>query len=299
MFKQSIEKYFNRSRIVGTLSETTINSRKYELFSFAKFCERNLIDHPSKINEDIILDYLSYKKVFRKTTSLTRLTVLHTISAYMGFLVKKNIIPSNPAENIELPRAVYPDADYMDIDEVKKLFWFESELATKKTVDRNLLLLNMLFTLCLRGSEVVGLKMDDLKLELKQIWIKRKGGSIKKFPLNDEITDQIKDWLAVRKTYQGADSQWVFLSSHGNRLDERQARCIVANAMKRAGIKKRKKGTHILRHSGATFRLKNGGNIRIIKEILGHTSVATTEKYLHFKETELKQVIEESEKMLE
>lgn len=295
---ESIDRYFKKYQILGTLSKTTIETRKYELRRFANFCNDNGVDRPIMIDEDIIIDYLSFQKVFKKVTNFSLSTILYTITSYMDYLLKKGIIAKNWAADLEMPRYKYPEADYMVIEEVEKLFRSELDTATPKTLERNMLLLNMFFTLCLRGSEVVNLRMKDLKLEIKQIWIKRKGSYIAKFPLNDEILEQFQRWFNIRRKYKGSDSQWVFLSSRGNKLTTRQARYVVSNAMKRAGIIKRKKGTHILRHSGATYRLQNGENIKIIQKMLGHSSLATTEKYLHFDENEVKNMIERSKKMI-
>lgn len=298
MLEKYAERYLNEKYALNFLSDTTINARRYELKRFSKFCTENKIDSPEKINEDLVIDYLSYLKAFKNINKLTQLNVLNIISAFMEYLSKKNIIPENYAMAIDKPRYVYPDADYLTFDEVKILFNAEKNLATFSTVARNLLLLNMFFTLCLRSCEVVGLKISDLKLELKQIWIRRKGDMIVRFPLNDEIVEQFEDWFKIRKSYAGSNEEWVFISSRGNKLTTRQARYVVSNAMKRAGIIKRKNGPHILRHSGATFRLKNGENIRVIQKMLGHNNISSTEKYLHFNEDDVKDMIDGSPRVI-
>ena len=297
MIKESINDYLKEKHILNILSDSTVHARKYELFRFAKFCNENGIDVPSKLNTSIIIDYISYLKVFKKIKKFTQSTIMSILKAYFEYLFVKDIISQNFAATLEKPKFVYPDADYLEFEEVKKIFWFESEMATNKTVARNLLLINMFFTLCLRASEVVNLKMQDIKIELKQIWIERKGGIIVKFPINDEIIDHLVDWFRTRELYQGSNSDWVFLSTRGNQLTARQARSIVSTAMKRAGIIKRKNGTHILRHSGATHRLKNGENIKIIQDMLGHKAMASTEKYLHYSEKDIKEMIDRSKKL--
>lgn len=298
MIKEAAVKYLDEKQSLNLLSQSTVLSRRYELFRFSDFCNENGIDRPTRIDTDIIIDYLSNLKNKKKISKFTQLTILKTITAFLEYLFTKKIIIKNCASEIERPKVIYPESDYLEFEEVKKLFWFESEMATPKTVDRNLLLLNMFFTLCLRANEVVGLKINDIKIDIKQIWINRKGGVVVKFPLNDEITEQIGNWLRVRETYSGSKSEWVFLSSRGNKLTTRQSRFIVSKAMERAGIIKKKSGTHILRHSGASFRLKNGGNIRIIQKMLGHATIKSTEKYLHFNDDDVKEMIESSPKLI-
>lgn len=299
LLEDSVYNYLKEKYLLNALSKATIATRKYELYRFIEFCSANGIDRPSRFDEDICIDFLSYLKVEKNVTKYTQSTVMYIVNSYMEYLVKKNVIPKNYMAEIERPKFVYPDSDYLEFNEVKELFRSEKSTATRKTVARNILLLNMFFTLCLRASEAVTLQMKDLKLELKQVWIKRKGGIIAKFPLNDEISEQFLDWFKIRREYKGHDSDWIFLSSRGMPLTTRQARYVVSNALNRAGIKKRKKGTHILRHSGATFRLQNGENIKVIQKMLGHASMATTEKYLHYDENEVKAMIDRSPRMVE
>lgn len=293
--EKSVQKYLEEKEVLGTLSNSSIKNRRYELLRFIAFCKKNGIDRPTRIDEDIILDYLKSLN----TAKYTQITMLFTLSSYMNFLVKKQIINENYAAKIDKPKMNYPEADYLEFYEVKKLFSCETKTAPRKVKDRNILLLNLFFTLCLRASEAVELNFSDVKLELKQLWIKRKGGKIVKMPLNDELITQFNKWLLMRKEYKGHETNFVFLSSQGNRMTTRQARFVVSNAMRKAKIEKRKKGTHILRHSGATYRLKNGENIRIIQKMLGHKSLAVTEKYMHFNEVELRDMIDRSPKMNE
>lgn len=289
--EKAIEKYLKENSALKTLSETTITIRGYELKRFAKFCNAKKTIRPTQIDEDIIIEYMASLN----TKPFSKKSILYTLRSFLEYLLKKQIINSNPTSNIDKPKVAYPEADYMTIDEVKKLFNIEKALATPATVYRNLLLLELFFTMCLRASEAVGMKFDDVNLSSKHIWIKRKGGDVVKLPLNQHIADRFDIWFNARKKYNGSDSEFVFLTSRGSQMTTRQARYVVHNAMKRADIKKRKSGTHILRHSGASHRLKKGENIRVIQKLLGHKTLSTTEKYLHFDETEVEGLIYRSE----
>ena len=289
----SINEYLSDNQAIGKLSKTSVTNRRYELIRFSRFCISHKIKYAEKIHKNIVIHYLKAIKVAKTTKT----TIMYILSMYMDYLVKEGIIQDNYAAILDKPRNNYPEADYLEFWEVEKIFQTEANLATAKTVDRNLLLMGLFFTLCLRASEVVNLKLKDVRLELKQIWLRRKGGKIAKLPLNDDIVEQFLNWYAIRVQYQGADTQWVFLSSRGNPLTTRQARYIVSNALKRANILKRKNGTHLLRHSGATWRLKRGEDIKVIQYLLGHSSLATTEKYLHFNENDLKEMVNRSPKL--
>ena len=290
---ESINEYLSEKQAIGKLSNTSVVNRRYELIRFSKFCISHKIKYSEKIHKNIVVHYLKTIKVAKTTKT----TIMYILSMYMDYLVQEGIIQDNYASILDKPRNNYPEADYLEFWEVEKIFQTEASLATFKTVDRNLLIMNLFFILCLRASEVMNLKLEDVRLELKQIWMRRKGGKIAKLPLNDDLVEQFLNWYTIRFQYQGADTQWVFLSSRGNPLTTRQARYIVSNALKRANIFKRKNGTHLLRHSGATWRLKRGEDIKVIQYLLGHNSLATTEKYLHFNENDLKKMVNRSPKL--
>jgi site-specific recombinase XerD len=290
----SIDEYLSENQAIGKFSQTSTINRRYELIRFAKFCINHNIENAEKIHKNIVVNYLKSIKVAKTTKT----TIMYILSMYMEYLVKEDIIQDNYAAILDKPANNYPEADYLEFREVEKLFQTEANAATPKTVDRNLLVMSLFFTLCLRASEVVNLRLDDVRLELKQVWIKRKGGKIAKLPLNDDIIEQFLNWYDIRQQYFGSDTYWVFLSSQGNPLTTRQARYIVSNALKRADIIKRKNGTHLLRHSGATLRLKRGEDIKVIQYMLGHSSLATTERYLHFNERDLKEMVDRSPKMI-
>lgn len=292
--ESSINEYLSEKEAIGKLSKTSVLNRRYELKRFLNFCISHNIKNSEKIHKNIIIKYLKTLNVAKTT----KRTIIYILSMYMDFLVKEGIVADNYASILEKPKNSYPEADYLEFTEVEKLFQSEASDATPKTVDRNLLVMNLFFTLCLRASEVVNLKIEDVRLELKQLWVKRKGGKVAKLPINDDLIEQFLNWYVIRKAYYGTDTHWVFLSSRGNALTTRQARYIVANALERAGICKRKNGTHLLRHSGATLRLKRGEDIKVIQYMLGHSSLATTEKYLHFNETDLKEMVDRSPKLL-
>lgn len=297
MLKKIADSYLKEEYLLGHITKSSLHVKRYTIFRFLDFCNNNNINDLNYIDENIVIDYIFHLKESSKISNITQSNTHYNLKAFFKYLFRKKIIKENFMDDIEGPKFNYPEQDYLEFYEVKQIFNSEKNYATKKTVSRNLLLISMFFTLCLRSGEVVGLLMDDIKLESKTIWIKRKGDIITKFPLNTELMEQIEDWIEVRNDYINSDNDFFFLSNRGKQLTTRQARYIIYNAMKRAGIEKRKMGTHILRHSGATYRLKNGENIKIIQKMLGHTSIATTEKYLHYNESEVKEMINRSPRL--
>jgi len=288
--KESIDDYLYEKSVIGVLSDTSVYNRRYELNRFNSFCVSHKAINVTQIHKKLIISYLNQLKILNST----KITILLILASFMDYLVDEELILENIAALIKKPRTYQPDTDHLTPKELETLFQTEAQKAPPKVVDRNLLLLSLFSILCLRASEVLNLKLADVRLESLDVWVRRKGGKIARIPLNENLAALFHKWYSVRKQYKGNDSDFVFISSHGNQLKPRQARYIVSQALKRANIIKRQNGTHLLRHSGASLLSQAGEDPKKIQFLLGHASLATTNRYLHFDEKALQQMIARS-----
>ncbi len=288
--KEAIDDYLHEKKAIGVLSDTSVYNRRYELNRFNSFCASHKVINVTQIHKKLIVSYLSQLSI----QNSTKITILLVLAAFMDYLVDEELILENIAALIQKPRTYQPDTDHLTPEELKTMFQSEAQKAPSKTVDRNLLLLSLFSILCLRVSEVLNIKLVDVRLESMDVWVRRKGGKIARIPLNENLAALFLKWYSVRKQYKGNDSDFVFISSHGNQLKPRQARYIVSQALKRANIVKRQNGTHLLRHSGASLLSQAGEDPKKIQFLLGHASLATTNRYLHFDEQALQQMIARS-----
>ncbi|WP_166404973.1 tyrosine-type recombinase/integrase [Desulfonema ishimotonii] len=214
----------------------------------------------------------------------------------MDYLVSEALILDNIAANIDKPKIYPPKTDYLNFNELEQLYQSEAQHASAKMVDRNLLLFSLFTDICLRVSEAINLKMKDVRLENRELWVTRKRNKVDRIPLNDDLADKFLSWYAVRPGFRGSDLDWVFLSSHGQQLRPRQVHYIVSKALQRAGIIKRKQGPHLLRHSGASLKARAGENLVMIQYLLGHENLNTTRRYLHFDWEDLREMVARSPK---
>ena len=288
-----IEAHLVEKQALGQLSDATVYNRRYELTRFADYCGIRNIRYPDEIDKASILGYLKIQNL--KKSSKT--TLMYVLNSFMQFLVDEGLVSENVAEDLEKPKSYLPKTDYLTIDELNRLMVAERNKKNRKTVARNLLLFGLFTDICLRVSEVVNLKLTDIRLQEKEIWVTRKRGKEEKIPLNTDLTQKFNDWLAIRPTYKGSRQDWVFLSSHGQRLTRRQVHDITRSALRRAGIFKRKQGPHLLRHSGASLKARSGENLIIIQYLLGHENLNTTRRYLHFDWEELKEMVDRSPRL--
>ncbi|WP_425430187.1 tyrosine-type recombinase/integrase [Desulfacinum hydrothermale] len=176
-----------------------------------------------------------------------------------------------------------PEPDFLSEPELKAFFQSVVDTSRECVVDRNLLVVSLLAGLCLRVSEVCSLRLDNLDLTSTPgaLRVHRKGGKEARLPLNEKIRDLLDTWLEQREQWASTDSPWVFVSTRGSRLSVRQVQNVVRRALEHAGFVKRHMGPHLLRHSGASFYLASGTDIKTIQALLGHSNLSTTSRYVH------------------
>ena len=289
-FNDSILGYFDEMNAIDRLNSVTIYNRSFELNRFINYCISINIEKPHLITKKTIISYLGKLNI----TSASKKTVMFILERYFDYLVSENLILDNLVSTIPKPKSYMPESDHLSLDELNTLFQSEALNAKDKYIDRNLLLLTLFTNLCLRVSEVLNLKFKDVRLDTKEIWIKRKRGKIAKIYMNDHIIEKFKNWYVKREEFKGSESEWVFLSTRGNQLTARQTRHIISQSLKKAGIEKRKSGTHLLRHSGASLLAESGENPTMIQYLLGHENIATTNRYLHFNSKAMKEMVQRS-----
>jgi len=284
---EAIEEYLDEKEAIGTLSETSIHNRRYELNRFAKFCKSHNLENTADIHKKIVISYLSRQKI----SKASKVGIIYVLIGFMDYMVDEELILDNIAISIDKPKLYQPKADYLTYNELERMFRSEAQNASRKVVDRNLLLFSLFTDLCLRVSEVINLKLHDVRLDAQEVWITRKREKTDNIPLNDDIVKKFLNWYAIRPEYKGNELSWVFLSSHGKQLKRRQVHYIVSNALQRADIVKRKRGPHLLRHSGASLKARAGENLIMIQYLLGHENLNTTRRYLHFDWEDLKEMV--------
>jgi site-specific recombinase XerD len=192
---------------------------------------------------------------------------LASLKSFFRFLEIKGIINKNPAELVPLRKRKKKIPDFLSEDEALSLLDIEKK--------RDLALISTLYGCGLRISELANLKISDIQGDF--IRVKGKGNKWRIVPIPEFTFSVLSEYILERNKV--AKTDFLFINKFGSRLSERYIRKIV----RRVGILKvgKKVWPHLLRHSYASHLLKNGADIRIIQELLGHSSINTTQKYLH------------------
>ncbi|MDD3481201.1 MAG: tyrosine-type recombinase/integrase [Patescibacteria group bacterium] len=281
-------------------SELTIRNYEHYLYRFLEFLEddRSRQATPKTITLDKIRSYRLYLNRLEgqngeQMKKITQNYHLIAIRAFLKYLAKRDIESLAP-EKIELADAKRKQIGFLDEREVDALIAAPREYTKKEEVQRrDEAILEVLFSTGLRVSELVGLNRDQINLKKGEVFIRGKGGKDRVVFISSSAASAISAYLSTRKD----DYDPLFIHYGGvkdeegeyMRLTQRSVQRLVARYAKLAGITK-KVTPHMLRHSFATDLLFNGADLRSVQEMLGHSSITTTQMYTHVTNKQLKEV---------
>jgi len=193
------------------------------------------------------------------------------LSSFFGFLQDMGHAKHNPARRLPLPKVSETVPIFLSPEQAQRLIE-----AANKPWSKTLVVL--LLSTGIRRSEAVGITLDDLDLESRQLLVNGKGSKQRVVPLNDSVVDAIREYLAHRPQ---TGSRYLFISHEGKPLACRAVNRMLARVIRRAGLEGHGITPHKLRHTFATHLIRNGVDVRTVQELLGHSDLQTTAKYLH------------------
>lgn len=279
-----LEEFKDYMKIEKGLSENSIDAYESDLKLFFEWTNSKEIKSDEIKREDIIA-YLEYmNKVYSRFSVLRKVTAIRT---FYFFCFKEKEISKNPAENLEKMKKGSYLPEVLTIEEIKSII---ESFSNEPKERRDRLILKLIVATGGRVSEILGLKMGDLDSErFEYIRVKGKGSKTRIIPIYNEIGEELKFYVEyVRKevvTDSASDKKedYPVFGKVSRTLFWRSVKIHAKNA----GIEKNVY-PHIFRHSIATEMLRNGANLRVVQEMLGHRSIATTEIYTHLSKRDLK-----------
>ncbi|MGC9026274.1 MAG: tyrosine recombinase XerC [bacterium] len=260
-------------------SRNTIDAYVSDLQQFLAFLAKM---HPDKTIETVgVLEIRSFissiLKTDKKTTVGRKLAALKTFYKY---LLREHIVEMNPADLIAIPRKDKILPKFLNVDEAFTLI--EQPEIDKFLSLRDRAILELFYASGVRVSELVGLDIENIDINIGYIKVKGKGNKERVIPINRKAIDVIKLYLHERAYFLNnkPDTSAVFLNKYGKRITRRAVGMIVRKYMLKSGINKHI-SPHALRHTFATHLLDAGADLRFIQELLGHSSISTTQIYTH------------------
>ncbi|HEX2579457.1 MAG TPA: site-specific tyrosine recombinase XerD [Rhabdochlamydiaceae bacterium] len=251
------------------LSPHTLVAYGRDLHAYAKFSEGKKAEEISA--EQIIEYFQTLKNKGMASSSLCRALVV--IKLFFRFLKREKLISNNPTVFLESPKMWQLIPEVLTIEEVSRLLAMPDSQSAIGARDRAIFM--VMYASGLRVSELCGLNLRDVSDD--QVRVRGKGSKERVIPIAEAAVAAVDDYLTRFRTEGDGP---LFLSRHGKRMDRVTLWQRVKFYGKKAGIQKTI-SPHTLRHSFATHLLENGADLRVIQEMLGHSNIATTDRYTH------------------
>ncbi len=213
-----------------------------------------------------------------KKSSIAR--KLASLRSFFQFCLRKGWMEDNPAKVVVSPRLDRPVASFLSETEMEALLDLPEDEGVLALRDRAIL--EMFYATGMRLAELVGLNLEDIGLEERLVKVRGKGKKERLVPFGRKAEESLRAYLPSRTGLleKNLGETAVFLNYRGTRISPRSVERLVAKYLRRAALK-RKISPHSLRHSFASHLLGRGADLRAIQELLGHESLATTQKYTH------------------
>ena len=242
-----------------------------------------------------VYEYLNFVMKEKNNSAKARARKVSSIRGFFKYLtVNLRIIKENPVEHLEMPSLKKSIPKYLSIDESKELLKIKS-LSKSENKFRDYCILTLFLNCGMRLSELVNINLGDIKIETGSLKLLGKGNKERVVFLNEACISSIKDYIEKERNNIKVikDTEALFVSMRtGNRLGARQIQKIVQASLKDAGLSGKGYSPHKLRHTAATLIYQHGKvDILVLKELLGHVNVGTTEIYTHISNDMIKEAV--------
>ena len=272
--------FFNFLSVEKGLSSNTLNAYGRDLAVYTDYLKRHeKIADPVAINQLMVLHYLNFLKS-RGLSPRSRARSLSTLRSFHRFLLRENYTEHDPTALLESPRSLPALPRLLSKKEVECLL--QAPTGDTPIAVRDRAMLEVLYATGMRVSELVGLRLGDLKLDIGCLNAFGKGSKQRLIPLGEVAIEILQEYLqnSRHKLLKNLTSEEVFLNVRGKKLSRQGFWKNLRNYALKAEIKQ-KVYPHMLRHSFATHLLENGADLRSVQTMLGHVDISTTQIYTH------------------
>jgi integrase/recombinase XerC len=287
-----IDEYLSYLSSTRGLSAQSVRAYRNDLAHLASFCEKALITPENASADDLNAFLSSLGAAQESAASVNR--ALSSVRGFYRWLCRFGARPDNPAsalKNVKTPQHL-------------PVFLWEKEMAAFAALPdtarkdngtpllwpvRDKAVILVMYSAGLRVSETAGLTLRDLDDDMAGARVLGKGDKERPVFFSDEAREALRAWLPARQKRARSDTQEVFINHHGQGISADGLRFVLRTYSEYFGAGKNVH-PHALRHSFATHLLDAGCDIRMVQELLGHASLATTQVYTHVSMRHLKQV---------
>jgi integrase/recombinase XerC len=288
-----IHRYLEHLQDERNVSPHTVRAYEGDLLRFLRFLSKDFLGvEPDTIRPSDV-DPLAVRSFLAALTrdelgKRSQGRALAAVRSLFRYACREGILAANPAQAVKTPKAPKTLPRHLRPGEVENLLEAPAVAADTPLGLRDRAILELLYAAGLRVSELVGLDWQDIDLSARVLRVMGKGRKERMVPFGRPAQEALKQWLEVWEGVRahtesrgdGDGDDPVLLNNRGGRLTDRSVRNIIDRWVDSAAVA-RGVHPHTLRHTFATHLLENGADLRTIQELLGHSSLSTTQKYTH------------------
>ena len=287
-----IKAFLDYLRLERNYSEKTIVSYRTDLQEFEEFFKK--VDAEldfARVDADVVRNWMvSLMDDGRAATSVNR--KLSSLRSFYRFLLKRKVVSVDPMLKVVGPKKKKPLPSFVREKDMDRLL---DELLYDESFEgcRDRTILEMFYATGMRRSELIGLNDADVDLSAKLIKVTGKRNKQRLIPFGDELAEDLLNYIKVRNETLSQGAEAFFVLKNGARMYSEAIYRLVRRYLSGV-VTLKKRSPHVLRHTFATAMLNGKAELRAVKELLGHESLATTEVYTHTTFEELKKVYEQA-----
>lgn len=312
-----VQEFASYKSVIQNASEKTVSEYMLDLRTFFRFLlarDRGIspesedfeaidisqvdLDYIKNITTEDIYAFLMYADNVRKNMAAAKSRKLSSIKGFFKYLTtKRMMLDENPAINIEAPKKKQALPKFLTLEESLSLLDAIKNDKESKTVARDYAIVTLFLNCGMRVSELVGIDLNDVDKQLRSLTVTGKGNKQRIVYLNSACREALGDYYAERlsEKYIKCQTRALFLSSREQRISVKTVQWLVYKYLDMAGLESKHYSVHKLRHTAATLMYQTGNvDVRVLKDILGHEQLNTTQIYTHVSNKHMEEAMEEN-----
>ncbi len=256
------------------------------------------IEFFADISTEAIYEFLMYTGNIRKNLRCAKARKLSAIKAFFKYLtVKRHLLETNPAIDIESPKAQKTLPKFLTLEESLHLLDTVRSDTSSRNVLRDYTIITLFLNCGMRVSELVGINLRDIQPDYTSLRVVGKGAKERMIYLNEACRASLAEYIPFRngERYKTVTDTALFLSERCSRMSVQSVQWMVYKYLDMAGYGARHLSVHKLRHTAATLMYQTGQvDVRVLKDILGHEQLNTTQIYTHVSDNSMRQAMEQN-----
>ncbi|MBQ7376067.1 MAG: tyrosine-type recombinase/integrase [Clostridia bacterium] len=254
------------------------------------------LDYIKNITTEDIYEFLLYADGVRGNMAAAKSRKLSSIKGFFKYLhIKRMMLDDNPAINIETPKRKQALPKFLSMEESLMLLEAVKNDKESKSRVRDYAIITLFLNCGMRVSELVGIDLNDVDRDLRSLTVTGKGNKQRIVYLNSACKQALADYYAERlgEKHASIDSKALFLSNREQRISVKTVQWLVYKYLELAGLESKHYSVHKLRHTAATLMYQTGEvDVRVLKDILGHEQLNTTQIYTHVSNRSMEEAME-------